>query len=397
MLAASVMLAACSSDDEPVVPKPIDKDFQGIVLNIANPRAKATRGDNELINIEGDEGKISNLAIVAYPESGDPVVKVVTELNNTILPTEKYVQVPVKMDAGKYDIFVIANVDKENLYKDNGNTSFQSAASLEAALSTLKTPADLEALSLAVAPTHSASAIPMSCHASAITWKYNGEEKTGKVEIKAAQSTQVYATLIFAMAKVNYTVWNGKASFLRMADANRVVFTHTANRVGLVEHLHGDDNITAAALNVGDGGKFYPCSDTDYDDTDGPDDYSCDPDEAKDALSDTDKQWAFHGTAYVPERLFVDTHANPTKIKFNFKASDGTTDVSNYSDNTHLEFGGKEIIDDPLNPGSAGGAAEHYGVVRGVIYDVLVFTTKKEITLKVRVRPWDYKKFTWDL
>ncbi len=427
MLAATFLLAACSAD-EPSAPEPIDSDFEGIVLNISNPRSNSTRaeGENDFGVLEGDEGKISSLTIMAYPQSGTdktPAVKVVSGTDLTAATVgskpsdEWYIKVPFRLKEGSYNIYVMANVDKSNLCYDKNSYS-SSSSDMETILKGV-TEANLGHLNISAEPTADGSAIPMSCHANAVEWKAKGDASNSKgtITIKKKETTTVYATLIFAMAKVNYTVYNGKIPMLKMAsDASKVQFLNYDSRVGLLDHINDDDHkkpgidlegtVVATPKSVGSNGTFFKCKKADYPDNGGPDEEyytglkpksDSDPgDEIDPSSSDT---WVYQGVAYVPERLFIESTPDPTMIKFNFAPAKAGVDVSQY--NKAHEFGGEDIIYNPLNPGhdhaENDGSSKHYGVVRGVIYDVLIYTTRKDITLQVRVRPWAYAKYTWTL
>lgn len=435
MLAATFLLAACSAD-EPSAPEPIDSDFEGIVLNISNPTASTTRA-NELASLIGNEGKVSSLTVIAFPESGDPIIR---EIANPPALTHEYKQVPVRIPAEKYKIYVMANVNTGNLYFKNESAS--SSSDLESFLSAkISSEDDLKYLNLNLSPTAGfTNGIPMTCHHNTIT---ASSTENGRIVIEPKQTTTVYATLIFAVAKVNYTVYNGKLGMLKMdLDNEPVQVLNYETRVGLIDHINDthypkegidiDGSFKTTPVDVSANGTFYICDNTDYVETTGPDeaDYTGWAEKAKEAgkdnyeIADHEKTdaWVYQGVAYVPENLFQDKEkveaANlkdkdktPTQITFTFKAADSMKDelgnlpsVANYT-NKYFTFGGEDEIDNPLNPNhpntvggeQTAGSSTHHGVVRGVIYDVLIYTTRKDITLQVRVRPWAYAKYTWTL
>lgn len=440
MLAATFLFAACSAD-EPSEPDSVEPDFEGIVLNISRPYTD-TRADGT-ISITSDEGKISSLTILAFPQSGSDKTPIVTHIgDNQTLSDETWTHVRVRLSHNNtYKIYVMANVNKDNLYKGSSKLT---TGDFVTALKGLEED-DMEDLNISAAPfgalsststdangnevTTTLHTIPMSCNQSAVKWRVKGGEMQtgGAITIKQKESTTVNATLIFAMAKVEYTFYNGKASFLKMADnaADRLKFDNYATRVGLIDHYSGTTPLSGTSetgvASAGDNGTFYKATTTNYPDTPeknedgeitkkaGPTDAQIKADLVATNIlpNNTDANhnaWIYHGTAYVPEYLFAEGTAatSQTHLKFTFKPKPGSgatqTQVDAYSNKTYLSFGGNDIIDNPLNPGSAaGGAATHHGVIRGVIYDVLIYTTEKEIALKVRVKPWAYSRYDFEL
>lgn len=398
-LAAPLLLGACSDSNDDI-PSPIEEDFEGIMINVPTRAASSlTRGD-----LETGEGKVNNLTVIAYKLVTDAEGKTVSELTPTVKSvstitslTPEYQQVPMPLAAGTYHIYVVANVTPEEDWSDKTTkTKWEDL-----------TETELQALEINTAPSFDPEYLPMTCNYLAIrktpstanTWGTCFEK--GEVKIDSKKTTKIYADLTFAVAKVRYSIVNGKLPFLKMADNedSRVKFLNYAKTSSLMTHkeeISEDDLSTEDEGAVGQSGTYYKWDDTKYSNTNGPEDedaFAAGMKELVDPAKAT--TWCFRGTAYVPERLFEEvnekvreiTTDNPTMIKFNFNNKD-------YSDKAEMKFGGVVKI-----PSSQTGTTdhEHNGIIRGVVYEVKAFTTEKEITLKVRVRPWAYEKYTWEL
>lgn len=404
-LAAPLLLGACSDSNDDI-PSPIEEDFEGIMINVPTRAASSlTRGD-----LETGEGKVNNLTVIAYKLVTDAEGKLVTDAEGKTVSsptpsvksvstitslTPDYQQVPMPLAAGTYHIYVVANVTPEDDWSDKTTkTKWEDL-----------TETELQALEINTAPSYDPENLPMTCNYLAIrktpstanTWGTCFEK--GEVKIDSKKTTKIYADLTFAVAKVRYSIVNGKLPFLKMADNenSRVTFLNYAKTSSLMTHKEeiSEDDLGGEGL-VGKSGTYYEWTIKDYDNAKGPDDedaFAANMVELADPAKAT--TWCFRGTAYVPERLFKEvnekvreiTTDNPTKIKFNF-----SEDV--YSDKAEMEFGGEVVI-----PSSQTGTTNHThkGIIRGVVYEVKAFTTEKEITLKVRVRPWAYEKYTWEL
>ncbi|MDE6227605.1 MAG: hypothetical protein K2M63_08830 [Muribaculaceae bacterium] len=399
-MAAPLLLGACSDSNDDI-PSPIEEDFEGIMINVPTRAASSlTRGD-----LETGEGKVNNLTVIAYKvkDASDnevtPTTPSVKSVSTITSLTPDYQQVPMPLAAGTYHIYVVANVTPEDDWSDKTTkTKWEDL-----------TEDDLQKLEINTAPSFDPENLPMTCNYLAIrktpstanTWGTCFDK--GEVKITSKKTTKIYADLTFAVAKVRYSIVNGKLPFLKMADNedSRVKFLNYAKTSSLMTHKEeiSEDDLGKEGL-VGKSGTYYKWDVTNYSNTDGP------TDEAAFAanmveLADPAKAstWCFRGTAYVPERLFekvevpekareiITDDPTKTKIKFNF-----SEDV--YSEKAEMPFGGEVVI-----PSSQTGntAHKHNGIIRGVVYEVKAFTTEKEITLKVRVRPWAYEKYTWEL
>lgn len=397
-LAAPLLLGACSDSNDDI-PSPIEEDFEGIMINVPTRAASSlTRGD-----LETGEGKVNNLTVIAYKvkdAAGNevtPTTPSVKSVSTITSLTPDYQQVPMPLAAGTYHIYVVANVTPEDDWSDKTTKSKWEDL----------TETELQALEINTEPSYDPENLPMTCNYLAIrktpstanTWGTCFEK--GEVKIDSKKTTKIYADLTFAVAKVRYSIVNGKLPFLKMADNenSRVTFLNYAKTSSLMTHkeeISEDDLSTEDEGAVGQSGTYYEWDVTNYSNTDGPTDeaaFAANMVELADPAKAT--TWCFRGTAYVPERLFEEvnekvreiTTDNPTMIKFNFNNED-------YSDKAKMKFGGVVKI-----PSSQTGTTdhEHNGIIRGVVYEVKAFTTEKEITLKVRVRPWAYEKYTWEL
>lgn len=428
-LAAPFLAAACSSDGDDI-PTPVEEDFEGIIINVSTPQTRTEEGEEETIPdasaLEDGEATIKSLTVIAYQQEKDkngnlpaPVVKNVTVSEVNPLD-ENYKNIRMRLTPGTYHIYVVANVSPEDWTADNtktwGDLSEDAIQHLE-----IKT----EPTTLADLKTKK-SGLPMSCNYLAmrktptvisstgtVTWgsffKDSNDKATGLVTIQKGKTTNVFADLTFAMAKVRYSVVNGKAKYLKLSNtaAERVKFLNYADHSSLMTHTESiaDEHLNTRpdGEGVGAGGKFYSLpADFTYDDEDasgnpkGPTDdeaFNTKMDEISLATTHKDfpPTWCFRGTAYVPERLFGTGYDlkgdNATKIKFVFN-------YDSYTEKAEMGFGGKVTI-----PSSQLGQQghEHNGIIRGVVYDIKAFTTEKDIYLQVRVRPWAYEKYTFIL
>ena len=403
-LAAPLLLGACSDSNDDI-PSPIEEDFEGIMINVPTRAASSlTRGD-----LETSEGKVNNLTVIAYKLVTDAEGKLVTDAEGKTVSsptpsvksvstitslTPDYQQVPMPLAAGTYHIYVVANVERKDWSDKTTKDAWEDL-----------TETELQALEINTEPTYDPENLPMTCNYLAIrktpstanTWGTCFEK--GEVKIDSKKTTKIYADLTFAVAKVRYSIVNGKLPFLKMADNedSRVKFLKYAKTSSLMTHKEeiSEDDLGDEGL-VGQSGTYYEWDDTKYSNTNGPEDedaFAANMVELADPAKAT--TWCFRGTAYVPERLFAEvnekvreiTTDNPTKIKFNFNNED-------YSAKAEMEFGGEVEI-----PSSQTGTTNHThkGIIRGVVYEIKAYTTEKEITLKVRVRPWIYEQYTWEL
>ena len=399
-LAAPLLLGACSDSNDDI-PSPIEEDFEGIMINVPTRAASSlTRGD-----LETGEGKVNNLTVIAYKvkdAAGNEVTTTpsVKSVSPSTIPslTSEYQQVPMPLAAGTYHIYVVANVTPEDDWSDKTTkTKWEDL-----------TEDDLQKLEINTEPTYDPENLPMTCNYLAIrktpstanTWGTCFEN--GEVKIDSKKTTKIYADLTFAVAKVRYSIVNGKLPFLKMAndEDSRVKFLNYAKTSSLMTHKEEiSENDLGDEGAVGKSGKYYEWLSTDYDNSQGPKDEDAFAPNKELTNPANASTWCFRGTAYVPERLFekvevpekareiITDDPTKTKIKFNFNNED-------YSAKAEMEFGGEVVI-----PSSQTGntAHKHNGIIRGVVYEVKAFTTEKEITLKVRVRPWAYEKYTWEL
>ncbi len=395
-LAAPLLVAACSDNGDDI-PDPVGEDFEGIVINVP------TRSSANQVGLDTGEGTVNDLTIIAYRQGKDskgnayaPLVKEVSDIS--ALSTDEYETVPMSLPAATYHIYVVANVSPDDWTENNDKTWADLSET------------DLQNLEIKTEPSFNPKNLPMSCNYLAMRKEKSTSEKWGDVftggniTIERRTPTNVYADLTFAVAKVNYSIVNGKAKYLTMADkdkngtdisATRVQFLNYAKYSSLMTHKEEIDEATEIeeSGNVGGSGAYYEWLDDTYSDSTGPSD--ADAFAASKKLTDLSKltTWCFRGTAYVPERLFKtmdDTEMstdNPTKIKFNFSNEF-------YSKKAEMEFGGEIKI-----PSSQTGTEDHThnGIIRGVLYEIKAFTTEKDIYLQVRVRPWQYEKYTFIL
>lgn len=403
--AAPLMLAACSSD-EANEPKPIpaEEQFQGFVFNIPNPQVK-TRAD-------GEELRVNTMDILIYKqESGEDNTPTVHSVTNKDLSFTDYTQVRVPIADGTYHIYVIANVNFGNVVFSqsyDGWDKVPESKLADAYISNMK-PMELIGSPAANQPT-AVKSLPMTCNYLAIKYYDTTAQaiqkvgSDGNIVIGDKKTTHVYCDLTYAVAKVRYTVLNGKVKGLKLDSSNPVYIENYAQNVSLMDHLASTsssvgDLADKQAINLNC--KSYACPD--YNPTNGkilvqdPDDSSKKIETEAiptltTAVSGTPDEIAYQGVVYVPERLFTSNEASAsdfvsTKIHFNFNQTA-------YSEKAHYALGGPVTITDDMDGSST---ASQNGVIRGVFYDILAYTNAKTVDFKVRVKAWEYHKSSQDL
>ncbi|MDE6577899.1 MAG: hypothetical protein K2K58_07000 [Muribaculaceae bacterium] len=381
-LAAPLMLAACSNDsDTPDVPT--NDEFEGIVLNIPNTRGGVTRAS---------EVDINTMTVLAYSTKETDLTKrkpEVFEYSSTSLSTDNYTQLPVRLKADTYHVYVLANIAVGNLKCGN---------SLHTAWENM-TESDLQqAVLTETEPLMPDSYLPMTCNYLAMrstpstkdgsgNWTYGNVYSGGNIAIGKGETKTVYADLTYAVAKVRYTMLNNNTSTLKMADSDKIKIHNYATEISAMDHLSTFD-VTPANSKAVTGGKFYACPSYSTEEQG----KAVNPDNvAGDELSDVGNTWAYQGVVYVPERLFsgdTNNYSNKTTLQFCFNQQA-------YTDQANFEFGKKGT--EVFGPNNGTESETLNGIVRGVYYDVVAFTLSKTVVVEVRVKPWTYHKTVYDL
>ncbi|MDE5975144.1 MAG: hypothetical protein K2G69_01200 [Muribaculaceae bacterium] len=370
-LAAPCLLAACSSDANE--PTPIVEENEGIVLNIPTvelTRTRATEGGTEVPS--DTEATIKSLTVFAFPQNNKGTKAVYTmsssELNSINIAKNGYKPVPVKLKAGQYHIYVVANLSYSQLtYPAMGSTA---VSSFDDVTETGLQNASLNS-TISAPGTIPSTGIPMSADYDVLKPSANGSAFTnGLVEIKSGESTSVYADLTFCMAKLRFTMLNGNTPDIEMAEINPVQLVDYPTTIGLMKDVAslaaGSNSLTISSSAKPLSGKLYKypvtgnTADKDWTVTDLTTDKPADS-----------KQWAWQGTWYIPEHIFAsgkDAKKSSLKIGFNIPTTDRT-----------LEIGKDNKVE------------------RSNVYDVLGYIQKKEVVLEVRVKAWTYHKNVYDL
>lgn len=366
LLAAPLMFAACSSDSNDV-PAPVE-EFEGIVLNIPNPNL-STRA------IEDDEKAINSLVVLAYPSGNPSSTPQVFDLEDiTSLSTNAYTQVPVRLKNGTYHIYVLANLSSDKL---SSNTAWESL-----------TESALQGATLSLNPANISSGnLPMTCNYKAIrqTPTQGNTPGTvftnGEVTITPKSTTHVYADLTYAVAKVRYTMLNGKTPGLSMNEEAPIKVLNYAtveSAMTYKEDLNVSSQLADATIT---NGNYYACPE-----------YTGVPEDSAVDNLDGDKgetSWAYQGIVYVPERLFQATDTDDNKTKLHFIFNDNA-----YNEKSAFAFGGNTTV-----TGAQTGEASivKNGIIRGTYYDIMAYTESKTVSIQVRVKPWGYFKNVQDL
>lgn len=364
LLAAPLMFAACSSDSNDV-PAPVE-EFEGIVLNIPNPNL-STRA------IEDDEKKINSLVVLAYPSGNTSSTPQVFPLTISSLSTSNYTQVPVRLKNGTYHIYVLANLSSDNL---SSNTAWESLSE-----------SNLQSATLSLNPANiSANNLPMTCNYQAI--RQTPTQGTtpgtvfpnGVVTINAKQTTHVYADLTYAVAKVRYTMLNGKTPGLSMNEEAPIkVLNYATVESAMTYKIDALEANQLANANITNG-QYYACPE-----------YTGEPaDSAVEGLTgNKGDTWAYQGIVYVPERLFQDSDTDANKTKLQFYFNDDA-----YNEKSAFAFGGNINV---IGAQTGEDSRAMNGIIRGTYYDIMAYTESKTVSIQVRVKPWGYFKNVQDL
>lgn len=390
-LAALGLFAACSSDaNEPSIAQ--EEVTEGIDLLIPVELLSSTRATPTT-----DEAKINTLMVLAYNTSTNALTDV--DLNTAIqnvTPSDyvgddsgnkKYAKVPCRLAKGNYHVYLLANITAGMIKKADGTTSSTFAGITETELQngclTFTNPEVFHASDLTGS---SRKYLPMTCWYEDVCKDATGTAFTsGVVTIKSAEKTEVYADLTLAVAKIRLTLYNTKSKGMLLdptdgvkiskSSKNEPVFqsyldpalsfarpSFTLETSTNLHKLNGkyfktptgwrnpDNTEQWAALNVENHGDEFttetPASTNDY--------------------------WIWQSTVYVPER---------------FNAEKGSEEA------THLAIKFSNGTEKGINIQGT----KNIGIERSTLYDIIGYVDAKVVNLYVRVKPWNYKKYTYDL
>jgi hypothetical protein len=383
LCAASMLMTACSNDaNEPNSPEM--GDFEGMMLSIPAEITTATRSETT-----DKEATINTLTVFAFPASdGEKVVKTfdasaISALN--VNPANKqYKQLPVYLKKGSYHVYVVANLDiKSTSLSTQPSWSKVTESDLQGASITGMTVIDQSEIS--------SKYLPMSCNTADIKTTPSDDSKigTGAITINAKQTTQVYADLTIAVAKVRLTILNDANSALKVHEGNDNKFDgiklqNSVNTEGVMLPVNGVTASSEYTLS----GAYYNVP-TNYSSgsmkTEG---YAEDLNLNSLPTFSNEGKWAWQGVWYVPERIFASSITEKDKTKIDIKFND---EGAAYNTSRVVESEKTITLRDATTSSS------QIGVHRGVFYDIIGYTTSKDLVLEVMVKPWQYHKYTYDL
>lgn len=395
-LAALGLFAACSSDaNEPALDN--EEVTEGIELVIP-AHFFGTRADAKINDFTEDEAKINTLYVLAYnTEATTDAAKkpIVQDLSSAIgtnvsaYMDPEYKSVPCRLPKGKYHIYLIANVNNGDLIKKDDNAGSQFEDLLETDLQS----AELRGMSMVQDENLKGTSrqyLPMSTYYTELRKSKDAETEfaNGIVEIKSAEKKTVYADLIFAVSKIRITIFNTKTQGMALDDTD-INSTVTSGGISLgnisTKETAFNFNHIEAATSVTTGfptGTYYKLPSTWTSD---PTDWSNadvvtngDAIARTNAMSSGTKAWKWQSIVYVPERIYGGKSQDTDKSNITIKFSNGTNS-------------GAKILNGTVNGETI------KGFERGKLYDVIGYVDAKTVTLMVRVKPWQYVKYTYDL
>jgi hypothetical protein len=363
-LSAPLLLWGCSDDafnhDTPLP----GEQFEGIMLSIPNVVApvEATRAvDDATFEASEAEAKINKLTILAYPinDTSKPTVIEYSDaqLDNVNPANTQYKKIPVVLTKGSYHIYVLAKVDVNNINSGDYND-------WEDISETTLSSANLTKMGPISASKIPSTGLPMSCNYTSLTT--DGVSDTfanGVVNITSGMSTDVFAPLTFAVAKVRVTLLNEQNPSLTMGGA---ALLNGANSVNLLKPTWLTDN-TVPTFELTGAYKSLPTPTNEKGEA-----IEIDPATVKvDGLTDLDlpdgkptTTWAWQGVWYIPERLYKDLDSTGGLVGDNGStpSSDYATINLSFSDNNE-----KSLIIGSTEANSGYGTGSVDGAVDGTI------------------------------
>lgn len=355
-------LASCSSDeDAPAQPEvtparvlsPGEETMVQIVIPGIDNLTRAT------VDASTSEATISSLFFYAYPvegSTGEFVGKDLKDESGTVGTSTYGTAYSVTMKAGKYRVYVVANL---NTYGANLTASSDENALKAVVLKFNDLTTNKGILS---------NAIPMACLNTAIKKSQTETVTSGEFELNSTGQS-IYADLTMLCAKVRYTVLFDLESYSEDVHyAKGVTFTKAeasnVKKQGGWIAAAGTDVQNAFAVNFDP--KAYPTTTLQaYLNIGSQDTPPADLGTASWTDTEDDQQRAWQGTIYIPENAVDDAS---TQTTFTFTPGDGN-------------FIG----------GTIKGKFE-----RGNYYDFVAKITKakvefSDVNVYVKVKPWEYQ------
>lgn len=374
VLLLTVLTAGCSDD--------ISDDRKGhgaesVLLMIPTPHLEGTRAEDAALNETMNEGHISSLWFYAFPADGtDADNRVAVDLTPSDSKlTHDYRQEEVRVKAGKYRVYMVANI--EGL---NGDSSEDAIKTASIEYSTSKMP-------------NTTDGLPMVCLPEEVKVGETTPEVVadGIVTVENGKQTTLWIDLTFLCAKVRYTLLFDKSA----SGFSHEAFGSQALTFTGLEKVSGVRSVTSVTdANTPDSGEPFEIDDCSafngaprvY-----PTDYSKfielnsanDPSENDLAelsgQADADKR-AYQGTLYLPENL---VKSAPTRLLFGAELDGGSQKLQYHIDLPPLSRGNSDR--EPMR--------------RGHFYDIIgrVTTTGDRLDITASVADWTLQSLAYQL
>lgn len=374
VLLLTVLTAGCSDD--------ISDDRKGhgeesVLLMIPTPHLEGTRAEDAALNETMNEGHISSLWFYAFPADGtaaDNRVAVDLTPSDSKL-THNYRQEEVRVKAGKYRVYMVANI--EGL---NGDSSEDAIKTASIEYSTSKMP-------------NTTDGLPMACLPKEVKVGETTPEVAadGIVTVENGKQTTLWIDLTFLCAKVRYTLLFDKSA----AGFSHEAFGSQALTFTGLEKVSGLRSVTSVTdANTPDSGtpfEIEKCSEFNGAPRVYPTDYSKfielnssnDPSENElvklIGQPDPDKR-AYQGTLYLPENL---VKSAPTRLLFGAELDGGSQKLQYHVDLPPLSKGNSNR--EPMR--------------RGHFYDIIgrVTTTGDRLDITASVADWTLQSLAYQL
>lgn len=374
VLLLTVLTAGCSDD--------ISDDRKGhgeesVLLMIPTPHLEGTRAGDAALNKTMNEGHISSLWFYAFPADGtaaDNRVAVDLTPSDSEL-THDYRQEEVRVKAGKYRVYMVANI--EGLNGDSSEDEIK-AASIE--YSTSKMP-------------NTADGLPMACLPEEVKVGETTPEVVadGIVTVENGKQTTLWIDLTFLCAKVRYTLLFDKSA----SGFSHEAFGSQALTFTGLEKVSGVRSVTSVTdANTPDSGepfeiddcsefngarRVYPADYSKFIELNSANDPSKNDLDVLTGQADADKR-AYQGTLYLPENL---VKSAPTRLLFGAELDGGSQKLQ-----YHIDL-----------PPLSGGNRDREPMRRGHFYDIIgrVTTTGDRLDITASVADWTLQSLAYQL
>lgn len=374
VLLLTVLTTGCSDD--------ISDDRKGhgeesVLLMIPTPHLEGTRAEDAALNETMNEGHISSLWFYAFPADGtaaDNRVAVDLTPSDSKL-THDYRQEEVRVKAGKYRVYMVANIKGLN-----GDSSEDAIKTASIEYSTSKMP-------------NTTDGLPMACLPEEVKVGETAPEVVadGIVTVENGKQTTLWIDLTFLCAKVRYTLLFDKSA----SGFSHEAFGSQALTFTGLEKVTGVRSVTSVSeANTPDSGEPFEIDDCSafngaprvY-----PTDYSKfielnptnDPSENDltelTGQADPDKR-AYQGTLYLPENLVTSA---PTRLFFDANLDGGSQKLQYHVDLPPLSRSNSDR--EPMR--------------RGHFYDIIgrVTTTGDRLDITASVADWTLQSLAYQL